>query len=277
MLGIEQVVVILNKMDLIGFEEEKFNRIRRETERFLDVINIRANFYIPISATRGDNVAQKSENMSWYNGPTVLESLDFLKNQPSVKNKPLIFPVQDVYRDDNEKIAVGKIEAGVIKKGQEIKILPGGQKTKVKFIKKFLEECDSGYAGESIGIVTVDSVLLDRGNIICEPNKEPFLVDTFRANVFWLAKKNFNKKEKLTLKCATQEAVCKVEKIEKRINSSTLKVIEKDSDKLKNLEVGEIIIKTKRPIVVKKFNEVQELGRFVFVRAKDICAGGIIV
>ncbi|NOX97896.1 MAG: GTP-binding protein [Nitrospirae bacterium] len=276
MLGLEQVVVVLNKMDLLDFKEDRFNKVKEETRNFLDSINITSDFYIPISAIQGDNVAKKSSHMDWYKGPTVLESLDSLRNRVSAENKPLIFPVQDVYKVNGKRIAVGRIEAGTIRKEQEIKILPDGQITKVKSIEKFLEEVDKSCAGESTGITTQDPVFLDRGNVICESKKEPALTDTFRANVFWMAKEDFNKKDKITLRCATQEMNSKVEKIEKRINSSSLEVIEEDADKLKNLEVGEVIIKTKKPIAVKTFNEVQELGRFVFVRGENICAGGII-
>lgn len=276
MLGIEQVIVVLNKMDLLNYGERRFESVKKDIGKFLDSIGIKVRYYIPISAAKGDNVAQKSKNMDWYHGRTLLESLDSLRNRKPSIEKPLLFPIQDVYKIDNKRIAVGKIEAGNLKKGQVIKILPRGQIAKIKSIEKFLEEVDKSYAGESIGIITEDPVSIDRGNIICESDKEPSLTDTFRANVFWLTKENFNKKEKITLRCATQEVTCKVEKIEERINSSTLKVIEKNSNKLKNLEVGKVTIKTERPIVVKKFNEVPELGRFVFVQAKDVCAGGII-
>ena len=276
MLGIEQVVVILNKMDLVDFSKEKFNKVKREIEEFLDSINIKAKFYIPISAAKGDNVAEKSQNMNWYSGPTVLENLDSLENKISTQNKPLIFPVQDVYKVDSKRIVVGRTEAGTIRNGQEIKILPQGQTTKVRSIEKFLEKTNVCSAGESIGITTSEPVFLERGNVICEPDKVPSLTDTFCANLFWMDREDFDKHQRIMLKCATQEISCKIEKIVKRMDSSTLEVIEEDANKLKPLEVGEIIIKTKKPIVVKRFNELEELGRFVLVKDENTCAGGII-
>ena len=188
----------------------------------------------------------------------------------------MIFPIQDVYKIDSKRISVGRVEAGVIRTGQEIKILPSEKITKVKSIEKFLEETDVAFPGESIGVTLEDPLFLDRGNVICQPGKEPTLTDTFKASIFWMAKEDFNKDEKLILRCATQETLCKVEKIEKRINSSDLKVIEEDADKLKELEAGEVTIKTKKPIAVTTFNETQELGRCVFVRGENICAGSII-
>ncbi len=277
MLGLSQVVVILNKMDLVNFSEKAFNRVKESIEKFLHIVDIAPYFYIPISAMEGDNVAGKSKNILWYKGPTVLESLDSLKNKLPRDAKPLVFPVQDVYKIDHKRIVVGRIEAGILRQGQEIKVLPAGQLTRVKSIEKFREEnIDRGYSGEAIGITTEEPVFLDRGAIICEPGKEPSLTDMVGANLFWMAKEDFGKKEKIPLRCATQEIVCKVTEIKKRIDSSSLQVIEKEAGILRNLEVGEVIIKTKRPIVVKTFNDLAELGRFVLVKGNNICAGGII-
>jgi len=276
MLGLEQVIVVINKMDLIGFSEKRFNEVRKDIQGFLKSINVIPSLYIPISAMKGDNVAHRSENMGWYTGPSVLEGLDSLKSRVPAENRPLIFPVQDVYKIGDKRIIVGRIETGSVGKGQKIGILPDSRAAKVKSIEKFMAKPGRSYTGESTGITTEEPVFLDRGNVICELGREPSVSDTFRANVFWISKKEFNKESRIILKCATQEVTCKVEKIEKRINSSTLELIKKDADVIKNLEVGEVIIKTKKPIVVEPFNKVQELGRFVFVRDENICAGGII-
>jgi len=102
------------------------------------------------------------------------------------------------------------------------------------------------------------------------------LTDTISASMFWMTKRQFKADMKLTIRCATQETSCKIEKINKRINSSTLEVIAENSDVLKNLEVAQVTIKTKKPVAIKDFNDVQELGRFVIVHDENICAGGII-
>ncbi len=276
LLGLKQVIVVLNKMDMVDFSEERFNAVKNDVAEWLKSINIKPSEYIPISAIEGDNVAGKSENMSWYAGQTFLESMDTLQNKQLPEDEPLIFPIQDVYKIDEKRINVGRVESGVIEKGQEVKILPTGQVTKVKTIEKFLDNTDKAVASESIGMTTTDSVFLDRGNIVCTPGSEPVITDTISANIFWMTKRDFNRDLKLTLRCATQQASCKIEKINKRINSSTLEVIDEDSDTIKNLEVAEVIIRPKKPIAVKDFNDVQELGRFVLVHDENICAGGII-
>ena len=276
LLGIRQIIVVLNKMDLVDYKEERFNEIKKGIGEFLDSVNIDPHSYIPICATTGDNIARKSEKMIWFQGPNLLDSLDLFEEKEPAENKSLIFPVQDIYKVDNKRIAVGRVEAGVLNCGGEIKILPGGQITKINSIEKYLDKIDIAKAGQSIGITTENAVFLNRGDIICTPDQEPILTDKFKANIIWLEEQKYHKDQILSIKCATQETTCKIKQIKKRIDSSSLELIQKDSDILKNLEAGEVVIKTKKPVVIKSFNEVQELGRFVLVKDDNICAGGII-
>ncbi len=277
LLGLEQVIVVINKMDLVGYKQSRYKKIKQNINEFLKSINIRPICHIPISASKGDNVAKKSMNMDWFTGSTILESLDSLKNKISSEKKPLLFPVQDVYKIGSKRVYVGKIEAGSVSVNQKIKILPEGQITHVKSIEKYREKPTKCLAGESIGITTQDPIFSDRGNILCTEKFEPTLTDKFKANLFWMSKKHLNTEEKIILKCATQEVYCKIEKIIKRMDSSTLEVIQENAQKLKNLEVGELIIKTDKPIALTSFKDVEELGRFVLVKNEDVCAGGIII
>jgi len=276
LLGIQQVIVVLNKMDLVDFSQDRFNVVKDQIRQFLKSINIAPSLYIPISAINGDNIAVKSEKMDWYTAATFLESLDTLQNKQSPEDKPLLLPVQDVYKIDDKRINAGRVESGVFANAAEIKILPGNQTTKVNSIEKFLEDTDKAVAGECIGFTTVDSVFLERGNVVCLPDTDLVPTDSFEATIFWMSKKPLNINERITIRCATQQTSCKIETIDKAIDSSTLKILAENGDTLKNLEVGQVKIKVKNPIVIKSFNDVQELGRFVLVRDEDICAGGII-
>ena len=276
LLGLKQVLVVLNKMDSVEYSQERFNSVRSDVQSWLESIGVTPLSYIPISAIDGDNIVKKSENMPWDEGDTFLESLDSLQNKVLAEGKSLLFPIQDVYKIDDKRINVGRVEAGMIKKGDQIKIIPSGEITKVKSVEKFMEETDEAIASECVGMTTEDSVFLDRGNVVCLCDDEPVSTNDIQANIFWMTKKGFDKNEKLTLRCATQETSCRIEKINKRINSSTLEVIAEDSDEIKNLEVAEVVIKTKKPVAIKDFNDVQELGRFVLVHDENTCAGGII-
>jgi len=276
LLGLKQVIVVVNKMDLVDFSQERFESVKADAWQWLGSINIEPIVSIPISAIRGENVTTGSANMKWYAGPTFVESLDTLVNKQPSEDKGLVFPVQDVYKIEGKRISVGRVEAGRVEDGAEIKVLPSGLVTKVASIEKFGEQPHNAVAGECIGMTTADSVFLDRGNIVCRRGCEPALTDTIPASIFWMSRRDFTRGEKLILRCATQETRCRIERINRRINSSTLEIIGEDADQIKNLEVAEVVIKTKSPVAVKDFNDVQELGRFILVRDENTCAGGII-
>ena len=277
MLGLKQLIIVINKMDLVNYRKDRFIEVKEDLLNFLLGLNLRPSFTIPIVAKDGDNIAKKSENMPWYKGKTVLECLDTFQSMRKNSDKSLRFSIQDVYKINNKRILVGRVEAGVIKKGDEIIVLPDNKKTKVKSIEKFLENPIQGEAGESIGITIQDSLFIERGNVICkEVGDKPKVTDKIKANVFWISDREFNINERITLKLATQEVSAKVEKIEKRIDSSTLKEIEINAKNLKNNEVGVMVVKTLKPVVVDNFNYIPELGRFVFEKDNGIVAGGII-
>ncbi|MBN1694054.1 hypothetical protein JW879_01480 [candidate division WOR-3 bacterium] len=276
MLGLTQIIVVINKMDIVNYEEIYFNRLKEEVHKFLNSVNLDPDFYIPISALKGDNVARHSENMKWYKSMTVLESLDSLVNEVPPEDKGLIFPIQDVYKISGKRIAVGRIEAGTLYSGMEVRILPGGGRTTVKSIEKFNESTDNAVAGESIGVMTNDPVFLERGNVLCSEEKELAIDDKISSSLIWLSKKAFTKGEKIGLRLATQETKVDISEIKERIDSSSLKILEKNASSIDNLEIGEVEIKTKKPLVFTKFNAVKEMGRFVLVRGNDVVAGGII-
>jgi sulfate adenylyltransferase large subunit len=276
LLGLSQVVVVLNKMDLVDYGRDTFEKVKGDIAAFLASIKVSPLFYIPIAAAKGENISTRSDKMTWYEGPTFLECLDSLKNVEGPETKPLLMPVQDIYKVQDKRIVAGRIEAGTLKAGQKIKILPTGEVTQIKTIEKFPGQVDAAGTGESIGLTTTDPAFIERGSVLCEPEAQPKMADEFEATMFWMSKKDMKKGDRLTIRCATQEQNCRVESIARRIDSSTLDVLEEDSGILKNLEVGEVVISVKNPIVLTQFTDVQELGRFVMVRDENICAGGII-
>jgi sulfate adenylyltransferase large subunit len=273
MLGLKQVIVVMNKMDKVEYKEERFNEVKEELIKFLDELNIKPTYIIPISAKEGDNVAKKSENMNWYDGLTVLEALDTFKPAESNDEKSLRFSVQDVYMWD-KRIIAGRVETGILKTGEEVIILPSGEKTSIKNIEEFLkEDVKEAESGKATGIITKDKVFVDRGNIICKKGEEPKVTDTFKAQIFWMAKEPLKKGERIILKCSTQQSVCEIEEFKRIIDSSTLEEVKRDE--IRNREAAVVTIKTDNPIVVENFNKVEELGRFVLERL-NTCAGGII-
>ena len=274
-LGLNQIIVVINKMDIVGYEEKRFSKVKDDLVNFLLNIDIKPSIVIPISAKEGDNVAKKSGNMQWYNEKTVLESLDIFKNKISLKDRELRLPIQDYYSFD-KRIFVGKIESGKIKQGDEILILPTKERTRVKSIEEFLKNPKEAEAGKSIGITTEDKVFMDRGYVVVKPNeKQPTITNKIKANIFWMEKTPIKKGERITLRCMTQEVMCEIDSINKIINSSTLE-IKKNKEEIEYNEAAEVIIKTEKPIVIENFNNIEEMGRFVLER-EDIASGGIII
>ncbi len=275
MLGLEQVIVVLNKMDLVGYDREKFEDVKKKLLHFLNSIGIEPTYVIPISAKEGDFVAKRIENLGWYDGPTVLEALDTFKKKPSPTEKPLRLPVQDVYKFNDTRAAVGKVESGIIREGDEILVMPGNRKTTVKKLVEYNREPTEAIAGKSIGISTSDKLFLDRGNVISDPENPPRITDTIKGHIFWMDEKPYENGERIKFKCSTQEVMSELE-IEEVLDSSTLEVVsENGGNRIENRQIANVIIKTSKAVVIENFNNIQGLGRFVLER-KDTCAGGII-
>ncbi len=276
LIGIKQVIVVVNKMDLVDYQEAAFDEIKQELAAFLAGLKVEPMFYIPIAALKGDNVAKPSENMPWYAGKTVLTALDDLHDLEEAQNQALILPAQEIYKIGDKRYVLGRVEAGEVKAGQTIKVLPSGQTTTVKTVEKFQQEgLPSAGMGENVGLTTADPLFIERGNVICQPGKEPVLKNEFSATLFWLNHEPLTKEEPLIIKCATQETPAQVI-IEKRFNSSTMEVLEENARQLQFLEAAEVIIKTKKPLALTKFSELAELGKFVLIKNDNIVAGGII-
>ena len=277
MLGLEQVAVMINKMDRVKFSKQRFEEVTVDVLKFCDSVGIKPMQIVPVSAKEGDNVAARSSHMDWYAGPTVLEVLDGFSVPSKLANKPMRFPIQDVYKVGDKRILVGRVESGTIRKGQDVVFLPSGSQSKVQSIEQFMKPpLESASAGESIGITLEDALFVERGQVACPVNSQPRITDTFRANLFWMSRQPMTADEKLLIKCATQEISIKGCKIHRRIDSSSLEIIEEEATEIRNNEIAEMTITTKAPIVVERFYDFPELGRFVAVRGHDIVAGGII-
>lgn len=276
LLGIEQIIVVLNKMDLVDFQEDIFVRRKKEIEELFNQLSITPLFYIPISAKEGENIIKASDKMRWYKGYPFLHSLDLLVSKEVVSYDYLVFPVQDIYTTkNNKKLILGRVEAGKIKKGQKVKVLPSNILTQVKSIEKYLENKEEAETQESIGITFSKKVPIKRGEIICKSESSPALATTLYASIFCFGGRKIDKDTPLIIRCATQELKARITSIKKRIDSSTMEVIQQDAEYMRDLEAAEVVIKIDK-IVVEKFNKLPCLGRFVLVEDKDICGAGIV-
>ncbi|MBD3271559.1 MAG: adenylyl-sulfate kinase [Elusimicrobia bacterium] len=276
LLGITQVIVVLNKMDLIDFNQMRFEELKQVIATYLATINISAQAYIPISAIQGDNIVRPSTHMPWYKDRTVCDAL----NACSVRSQPMadhvLFPVQDVYTVGSSKVSVGRVEAGSLRVNQPVRIFPERHQTSIRTIQKFNQQLQTASKGESIGITTDNHRIPHRGHVVCDEAYEPLFTDIFAATVFWFGSESVVCRERITIRCSTQEIWCCIEAIKKRIDSSTIEVIEYDADRLHELDIGKVTVRLEHPIIVQPLNQASELGRFVLIRNGHVCAAGMV-
>jgi len=279
LLGIRQIVVLVNKMDLQGYSRERFEQIERDYRHFLQSIGVQPRVFIPIAAKHGDNIASASANMPWWQGPTVLAALDDFKVTDRPDNQPLRFPIQDIYRFDDRRILAGRVEAGAIAVGDRLLFSPSNKTSTVKSIERWnAPSLSSASAGESIGITLTEQIFVERGAVAALEATPPYVLSRFKARLFWLGRKPFSKGKLYKLKLATQEVDCEIESIEKVIDASTLETISRAHNEIfvGRHEVAELTIRTKRPVAFDVHSEIVPLGRFVIVDGFEVSGGGIV-
>ena len=280
LLGIRQIAVLVNKMDLEGYNQARFQQIESEYRAWLKTIGVEPKLFIPIAAKHGDNIASLSKNMPWWPGPTVLQALDEFKVSELPKDQPLRFPVQDVYRFDERRILSGRVEAGSIKVGDRLIFAPNNKVSSVKTIERWnAPQRDSATAGESIGITLTEQIFVERGAVAALETTPPYELTRFKARLFWLGRTPFRKGKTYKLKLATQEIDCEVEAIDKVIDASTLETLSRKANEIfvGRHEVAELSIRTNRPVAFDAHSEIVPTGRFVIVDGFEVSGGGIIV
>ncbi len=279
LMGVSQVAVAVNKMDLVDFEQDQFDLIEEEYRRYLATIGVEPLFFVPISARDGDNVANRSERMGWYKGPTVLGALDSFRTRKAPVDQPLRFPVQDVFKFDDRRIIAGKIESGELSVGDEVTFSPSNKTVRVKSIEAWssrdgFEAPTHAVAGQSIGITLDEQIFVERGELISHVKNAPVETDVFRARIFWLGREPLKVGSNYKLKLATGEAKVTIQAIERIIDTTSLGHAE--ADQVERNQVGEVIIRAKRMLAVDEFAALPTTGRFVLVDKYDIAGGGII-
>lgn len=280
MLGIRQVSVLVNKMDLVEYRQSVFDDIKSEYEKFLKKINIESETFIPVSGMEGDNIAIRSTNMDWYEGPTVLEQMDAFHAIPEPENMPFRMPVQGVYKftgsNDSRRIIAGTVDAGKVKAGDSLVFYPSGKKTKVKSLEVFNAKVPETFvAGNAAGFTMTEEIFVKRGEIACVAGEEaPHVGVKIKVNLFWLGKENLKLDKTYFLKCGTAKIEMRLEKVERVVNASDLSCISRQY--VEKNEVAECILKLDRPIAFDLAGSIEATSRFVIVDEYEIAGGGII-
>jgi bifunctional enzyme CysN/CysC len=277
MLGIKHLIVVVNKMDLVDYSEERFRAIEQSYRKFLADLGLEARLFIPASAKEGENVAQASMKMKWYCRANVLEALDLLEPQKPAIDLPLRFCVQDVYRFDGRRIIGGRIETGALHVGDQLVFSPANKSSVVATIERWNAPPNGpAVAGDSIGITLSEQIFVERGYVASHENDTPIETNRFHADLFWIVREPLRVGRFYDLRLATQEVKCQIVSIERIMDSSTLESKSDEQEQLERNEVGRLIIQTRGPLVMDNQDRIPNLGRFVIVDDGKICGGGTI-
>lgn len=280
MLGIKQIAVLLNKMDLENFSEARYNQIKSEYAEFLKQLDIVPTAYIPISGKEGENIASSSKKMPWYSGLTVLDQIDSFQGLKSQSEQNFRMPVQAVYKftknQDNRRIIAGTITSGSINIGDDILFYPSNKKSKIKSIEGFnCPKSDTAIAGYSVGFTIHDHLYLKRGEVLVKANQpHPKVSSMITANIFWLGRAPLQFDKEYMLKIGSQKISMHLIKIKKVIDASNLDYSQKEV--VSRHEVAECSFKLKSPIAFDLPHENIYTCRFVIVDEYEIAGGGII-
>lgn len=280
-LGIKNLTVCVNKMDLVNYDQKIFEQIKSEYLKFLKEVNLQPQNFIPIAAMKGDNIVANSPNMPWYKGASVLEALDGFKKAAPKHAQAFRLPVQDIYKftaqGDDRRIVSGRIESGAINAGDEVVFLPSNKRNKVKTIESFNTSVKhEAFIGQSTGFTMETQIYIRPGEIMCRVKDDlPQVSSKFKANVFWMGKQPLVRGKTYKLKIATQQVPVMLSEIVSVMNASELSTAKKPH--VDRHEVAECIFETMKPVAFDAVGDIAETGRFVVVDNYEISGGGIIL
>ncbi|MDQ3000864.1 MAG: GTP-binding protein [Fibrobacterota bacterium] len=280
MLGIKQIAVVVNKMDLVDYSKTAFEDIRDEYIAFLARIGATPRFFLPISAFNGENLIAPSDKMPWYKGHNLLSAVDAFEKEPPKANQPFRMPIQDVYKftslGDDRRIVSGRVESGSIKVGDPIVFLPSGKKSRIATIEGFhaAPRMEVG-SGVSVGFTLAEQIYVGRGELMVRAADVPAEVSRrLRINLFWMGKKPFTPGKTYYLKLGTAKIPCRLEKINYLIDASESGGQTKSS--VERHDVADCIIDLSKPLAFDPIARLEATGRFVIVDQYEIAGGGII-
>ena len=282
MMGIRQVCVLVNKMDLIGYSRESFDRLCSEYREFLARVNISPVNFIPVSGINGDNIAAKSENTPWYSGATVLEQIDLFKKVDERLEMPFRMPLQDVYRftehGDDRRIFAGTVETGSAGVGDEIVFHPSGKRSVIKSVEAFnAPERDTVSAGESVGLTLETQIYVKPGELIARADDAPPLLgNRFRANLFWMGRNPMLKTKRYKLKLGSARTTLQLVDVANTIDASDLTSV-RNKQQVDRHDVAECIFETVRPVAFDLVGDIRFTGRFVIIDDYEIAGAGIVL
>ena len=263
LLGIRHVVAAINKMDLVDFSEEVFAKHQQDLKVLSERLEIPEMFCIPISALDGDNVVTSSTRTPWYSGPTLLEHLEAVPVAEHLQYAPFRLPVQRVIRPNQDfRGFAGQIASGTVKPGDSIVALPSGRTSRIKAIHTFDGELQSAFAPQSVTLTLEDEVDISRGDMIAHQGSAPTIATEFTSSLVWLHAEPFAAGKTYLLKHASQTVKAHL-KLTHRLDVETLE--ERAASALDLNEIGEVNVKTSRPLMVDAYRDNRITGSFILI------------
>jgi elongation factor 1-alpha len=282
-LGITQIIVAVNKMDMVNFDAAKFAETKTAITTFLKAIgyDVSKVLIIPYSALQGDNVKVKSDKLSWYTGPTLIAALDTLTVPSKPTDKPLRLPIQDVYSVSGfGTVPVGRVETGVMKPGDAIIIMPSGVKTDVKSIEMHHQQLAKAEPGDNIGfnIKGVDKKDIKRGDVIGPASNPPTVAEEFTAQIVVINHPTaIAPGYSPVFHIHTAQVSCTITEIMEKKDPKTGQTAQKNPEFIKTGDVAIVKIKPSRPVVIEKYSEFPQLGRFAIRDMGQTVAAGVVL
>ena len=281
LLKVKDVIVAVNKMDLVDFSEEVFNDIKRDFE----ALNAKSTYqeqhvsYIPVSALKGDNIVVKSDAMSWYDGNTILGHLENLEAADVYEKGQVRFPVQTVIRPKKDEYHdfrgyAGKIYGGSLKVGDNVTVLPSLTQSKVKEIYFFDKKYDEAVAGSSVNITLEDDINITRGDMLVKSNELPKIDKQISATVCWMDSKQLQPGTKYLVQHNTNKVLSKIDAIN-NVVSTEYTGVHDANNKLALNEIGEVIIKLSRPIYFDAYKDNKSNGSFILIDTQSNTTAGV--
>jgi len=277
LLGIKQVAVVINKMDLVGYKQSRYDEIVSQYGDYLRELGVQPTAFIPISAREGDLITQASPQMPWYTGPSILTALDaFAEPQPNTQ-LPLRFLVQDVYRFDARRIIAGRIESGTLKVGDSILFSPSNLLSTVKSFEQWPENGtpkQQASAGESVGITLEDQIFVERGQVGSHEQDAPMLTNQIHARLFWLHDMPLKPGMRYSLKLGTASYKAEVKQITQTLDTDSL--AHHSAQEVTKHQVAEVLFSIRGMAAIDDYQALPQMGRFVLFDQYDVAGGGII-
>ncbi len=278
LLGIKHVVVAINKMDLVDYSQERFEEIRGVYESFVTQLDVPDVNFIPLSALKGDNVVETSDKMPWYHGPSLLEFLENVHVSSDRNFDDLRYPVQYVLRPNIKFRGFStSVASGIIRKGDEVMVLPSMKKSKVQSIVTYDGELDYAFPPQSVTVTLEDEIDISRGDMLVHPDNLPRVERQFEAMLVWMDENDMNLSSQFYIKHANNNTKARIDAVKYKVDVNTLE--KSNIERFQLNEIGRVVITTTKPLFFDPYKKNKQTGSFILIDpvTHNTCAVGMII